>query len=218
MSDPRFLRVVWQGVALALGLLFVIFLSLLGLVEWWVGGQASLPFIGPIGGIGWAAGIGLALLMLLASVFLMVPIASAFSALFLEQVAEAVEVVHYPGPPGRTLGLWEGITEGAGLLILMIVVNLVALALSFALGPLAPVLFMVVNGWLLGREYFLLAALRHMERAEARAFMARNIGQVWLAGTLMAAPLSLPLVNLFVPVLGAATFTHLFQRLRQIQR
>jgi uncharacterized protein involved in cysteine biosynthesis len=207
------LRVVWQGVALALGLLLGIFLCLLGLVEWWVPGQIVLPFIGPIGGVGWAAGIGLALLMLLTSVFLMVPIASAFSSLFLEQVAEAVEDVHYPGPPGRTLSLWEGITEGAGLLILMILLNLVALALSLVVGPLAPLLFMVVNGWLLGREYFLLAALRHMEREEARALMARNIGQVWLAGTLMAAPLSLPLINLFVPVMGAATFTHLFLRL-----
>jgi uncharacterized protein involved in cysteine biosynthesis len=72
----------------------------------------------------------------------------------------------------------------------------------------------VVNGWLLGREYFLLAALRHLEPDAARALMRDNIGQVWLAGTLMAAPLSLPLISLFVPVLGAATFTHLFQRLR----
>ena len=30
----------------------------------------------------------------------------------------------------------------------------------------------------------------------------------------MAAPLSIPLVNLLMPVLGAATFTHLFHRLQ----
>jgi hypothetical protein len=28
----------------------------------------------------------------------------------------------------------------------------------------------------------------------------------------MAVPLAIPVVNLFVPVLGAATFTHLFHR------
>jgi uncharacterized protein involved in cysteine biosynthesis len=38
-------------------------------------------------------------------------------------------------------------------------------------------------------------------------------GKVWLAGILMAAPLSIPLVNLVIPVLGVATFTHLFHRL-----
>lgn len=203
-----------QGIALALGLLVAIYLCFLGVIEWWVPGQLALPFIGQIGGLGWAAGIGSAILMLAVSVFLMVPVASAFSTLFLEQVAEAVEAVHYPGQPAHPLGFWEGLTEGAWLLVLMVVVNLVALALSFVLGPFGPVLFWVVNGWLLGREYFLLAAMRHLKREEARALMARNIWTVWFAGTLMAAPLSLPLVSLVVPVLGAATFTHLFQRLR----
>jgi uncharacterized protein involved in cysteine biosynthesis len=37
--------------------------------------------------------------------------------------------------------------------------------------------------------------------------------QIWVAGILMAVPLSVPLVNLFIPLLGAATFTHLFHRL-----
>ncbi|MBI1173007.1 hypothetical protein GC209_16565 [bacterium] len=214
VPDPRFLRVVLQGVALALGLLVAIYLAFLGLIEWWVPGQITLPFFGPIGGLGWAAGIGSALLMLAVSVFLMVPVASAFSALFLEQVAEAVEAVHYPGQQAHPLGFVASLAEGAGLLALMLVVNLVALAFSFVLGPFGPVLFWVVNGWLLGREYFLMAALRHMGRSEARALMRANMGQIWLAGTLMAAPLTLPLISLFVPVLGAATFTHLFQRLR----
>jgi uncharacterized protein involved in cysteine biosynthesis len=32
---------------------------------------------------------------------------------------------------------------------------------------------------------------------------------IWAAGILMAVPLSVPLLNLLVPVLGAATFTHI---------
>ena len=48
------------------------------------------------------------------------------------------------------------------------------------------------------------------------ALMARHWGTVWLAGVLMAAPLSFPLISLVVPVLGAATFTHLFQRVRTV--
>ncbi len=214
MSDPRFLRVVWQGVALALGLLVALYLALLGLVEWAVPGQISLPFIGTIGGLGWAAGIGSALVMLVLSVFLMGPVASAFSSLFIEQVAEAVEAVHYPRAEGRAQDLWAGLAEGASLLGLTLVVNLVAFGFSFLLGPLSPMLFWVVNGWLLGREYFRMAALRHMGREQAVALMRRHGGTVWLAGTLMAAPLSVPFVGLFVPVLGAATFTHLVQRLR----
>ena len=217
LSDPRFLRVVWQGVGLALALLLGIYLGLLGLVEWAVPGQVSLPFLGPIGGLGLAAGVGLGLVVLIASIFLMVPVAAAFSAMFLDQVADAVEAVHYPGQVAHGVGFWAGLADGLALSGLMVVVNLVAFGFSFVLGPLGPMLFWAVNGWFLGREYFKLAALRHIDRPAAQALMARHRGTVWLAGTLMAAPLSLPLVSLIVPVLGAATFTHLFQRIRSAE-
>ncbi len=36
---------------------------------------------------------------------------------------------------------------------------------------------------------------------------------IMLAGALMAIPLTIPLVGLFIPILGAATFTHLYHRL-----
>ncbi len=215
LPDPRFLRVVVQGVALAVALLVAIFLGLLGLVEWVVPGQISLPFIGPINGLGIAAGVGLAVAVLLASVFLMVPVATAFSAMFLDQVADAVEALHYPGQTAHPTGVLAGLVDGAALSALLVMVNLVAFAFSFVLGPFGPVLFWAVNGWFLGREYFKLAALRHLDKDAARSLMRQNSGTVWLAGTLMAAPLSLPFVSLLVPVLGAATFTHLFQRLRQ---
>jgi CysZ protein len=52
-----------------------------------------------------------------------------------------------------------------------------------------------------------------MGRKAAKALRKRHWLTVWWAGGLMAAPLSIPFVNLLVPVLGAATFTHLFHRL-----
>jgi len=66
---------------------------------------------------------------------------------------------------------------------------------------------------LLGREFFMTVALRRLPRDEARTMRRRNFTTVWMAGTLMAMPLSVPVVNLLVPVLGAATFTHLYHRL-----
>ncbi len=97
--------------------------------------------------------------------------------------------------------------------VLYIVDNLVALVLYFFVGPFGPLLFWAVNGYLLGREYFETVATRRIGRQGAVALRRANAGTVWLAGALMAAPLSLPLVNLFVPVLGVATFTHIFHRL-----
>mgnify|MGYP007061007021 CR=1 FL=1 len=71
----------------------------------------------------------------------------------------------------------------------------------------------VLNGFLLGREYFMLVAMRRLGRPGAVQLRRRHPVAIWVAGTLMAAPLSVPVVNLLVPVLGAATFTHLFHRL-----
>jgi uncharacterized protein involved in cysteine biosynthesis len=70
-----------------------------------------------------------------------------------------------------------------------------------------------MNGFLLGREYFQIAAMRREGREGAKALRKRHIGTIWLAGCLMALPLSIPVVNLLIPVLGAATFTHLYHRL-----
>ncbi|HSF62967.1 MAG TPA: EI24 domain-containing protein, partial [Paracoccaceae bacterium] len=71
------------------------------------------------------------------------------------------------------------------------------------------------NGFLLGREYFTLAAMRRLGRQGARDLRRKHPWRIWIAGTLMAAPLSVPVVNLVIPVLGAATFTHLFHRLNR---
>ena len=71
---------------------------------------------------------------------------------------------------------------------------------------------------MLGREYFMLVAQRRLPRAAVLAMRKRNGLRLWIAGVLMAAPLSIPLVNLLVPVLGVATFTHLFHRLMAEER
>lgn len=81
------------------------------------------------------------------------------------------------------------------------------------LPPLAPLIFLALNGFLLGREYFQLIAARRLGRAGARALRRRHAATIWLAGALMALPLLVPVVNLLVPVIGAATFTHLYHRL-----
>jgi uncharacterized protein involved in cysteine biosynthesis len=152
--------------------------------------------------------------MLGLSVFLMVPVASAFSGLFIEDIADAVEDRHYPGlPPVTPVRLGDSLVASLNFLGLVIAANVLALVLYIFAGPFIPVVFWAVNGWLLGREYFTLVATRRIGREGAKALRAQNSGRIWLAGILMAAPLSVPLVNLVIPVLGVATFTHLFHRM-----
>lgn len=219
MLDRRFLGVLFGGVALALALLGGVYLGLVWLVGWLVPDSFALPIIGTVtwvdDALSWAS-LGL---MLGLSVFLMVPVASMFTGLFLDIVADAVEEKHYPalGPAPRVP---FGVTfrDSLSFLGVLVAVNAIALILYLFVGPFAPVLFWVVNGYLLGREYFQLTALRRLGRDGARAARRRHAIPVFLAGVLMAIPLTVPVVNLLVPVLGAATFTHLYHRLESAGR
>ena len=214
LSDRRFLGVLALGVGLTVGLLVLFYLAFVLVIGWVLPDAFSLPWIGEItwveNAVGWAA----VPLFLVLSIFLMVPVASAFMGIFLEQVADAVEDVHYPRlPPARPIPILEGIADGAKFLGVVIGVNLLALVAYLIFAPVAPILFWVVNGFLLGREYGQLVALRRTDGPGARAFRRRNSGTLFLAGVLMAVPLTIPVVNLLVPILGAATFTHLYHML-----
>jgi uncharacterized protein involved in cysteine biosynthesis len=214
IGDPRFRRVMGLGVLLALALLAAVYAGFLVLINSFVPGTIDLIFVGPITGIDALLGWGSLFLMLGLSVFLMVPVASAFSGLFLEEIADAVEDRHYPGlPPVTPVRLGDSLVDSLNFLGLVIAANVLALVLYIFAGPFIPVVFWAVNGWLLGREYFTLVATRRLGREGAKALRAQNSGRIWLAGILMAAPLSVPLVNLVIPVLGVATFTHLFHRM-----
>ncbi|KAF0113028.1 MAG: hypothetical protein FD150_2178 [Rhodobacteraceae bacterium] len=219
LGDRRFRRVVGLGILLSLALLFAAYILFVQAIWWLSPDTVDLPVIGPVSGVetflGWAS----LFLMIGLSVFLMVPVASAFTGFFLEDVADAVEDRHYPGlPPATPLSLGEGLRQSANFLGVVIAVNLGALFLYPFVGPGIPLVFWAVNGFLLGREYFSLVALRRLPATEVKAMRRRNRWTLWAAGTLMAAPLSVPVLNLVIPVLGVATFTHLFHRLANAGR
>ena len=214
LGDPAFLGVLGLGIGLTVLLLLAFYLGFVGLISWFVPESFSLPWIGEItwvdNALSWAA----VPLMLVLSAFLMVPVASAFTGLFLDRIAAAVEARHYSHlPPGRDIGIIEGLGDGLKFLGVLIAANIAALILYLLFAPAAPFIFWGLNGFLLGREYAQMVALRRSDAAGARAFRRRHSGTIFAAGVLMAVPLTVPVLNLFVPVLGAATFTHLYHRL-----
>ena len=171
-------------------------------------------------GLGLALGdllsFGSLIFMVVLSAFLMVPVASAITSMFLDEVAQAVEDRHYPAlPPARRTSLGEAIRDTVKFLGVLILTNTLALALYALFTPAAPLIFWALNGYLLGVEYFTLAAMRRLDRQRVRELRRRHLLTIWLAGILMAMPLSVPLVNLLIPILGAATFTHIFHEIRR---
>lgn len=214
LSDSRFRRVLWFGIALTVALLFGIYALLLAGINSLDAEVLTLPLVGEITWVKDLLGWGSILLMIVLSFFLMVPVASAFTGLFLEDVARAVERKHYPSLPSPPrIPFRENLTDSLNFLGLLLVVNVLALGVYAFLNVFSPLVFWAINGYLLGREYFQMAAMRRLGRARAKALYKQNWVEIWLAGVLMAIPLTIPLINLLIPILAAATFTHMFHRL-----
>ena len=215
LGDPRFRKVLFLGIGLGFALLVAFFAALMWLLNAMLGPEATLPFIGEVTWlndlVSWTALIS----MIILSVFLMVPVASAITSLFLDDVADAVENRHYRHlPKAERVPLGDAVIDTFSFLGVLILANLFALILYVFFPPFAVFIFWGLNGFLLGREYFTLAAMRREGRDRAKDLRKRHLGKIWIAGTLMAMPLSLPLVNLVIPILGAATFTHLYHQIQ----
>ena len=69
------------------------------------------------------------------------------------------------------------------------------------------------NAYLLGREYFELAAMRFRPVAEARAMRRHFALPVYLAGLSIAGFVAIPLLNLFTPLFATALMARLHKRL-----
>ncbi len=212
-GDPRFRRVLWWSIGLTAAALVAVSWAALVLLGWVMPDTVSLPWIGPVGFLDDVAFWGALGLMLALSVVLMVPTAAAVVGFFLDDVSAAVEARYYPAlPPVREAPLATQIGDALLFFALVVGVNAVALVIYLTVPPLAPFVFWLVNGFLLGREYFSLVAVRRLGRVEAAALARREFWRIWLAGTAMAVPMSVPVLNLVVPILGVAVFTHQFHR------
>ncbi|MFO8126850.1 EI24 domain-containing protein [Yoonia sp.] len=211
LPDPRFRSVLWRGIGLTIALLIGLYAGLLWLIEWLTEEPITLPGVGEVTWVGDLLGWGSLGLIIVMSIFLMVPVASAITSIFLDEVAQAVEDKHFSSLPDVPhVSFWDGLRDTVNFLAVLIAANIFAFVL-YAIFPFAAIfIFYALNGFLLGQEYFQLAAMRRIGRARAKELRKQHQLKIWLAGCLMAVPLSFPLVNLVIPILGAATFTHLF--------
>ena len=216
-DDPKFRRVLWRGMGLTIVLLIAACLLVNFGINQLLSSAWAANLIGDQSWLGALINIGGALFTIALSIWLMVPVTSAIIALFLDEVAQAVEARHYPHLPKQTATkLQDQILVGIRFLGILLLANIGALILSMIVPLLGPFVFWATNGYLMGREYFQMAAMRRLPRAQAQELFQRHQGSIWTAGILMAIPMSIPLVGLFIPILGAATFTHQFERLRAL--
>jgi CysZ protein len=140
----------------------------------------------------------------------MAPVAALFAGLFLDRVAAAVEARHYPeDSPGKPLSGAQAVVTALQFGIITLLVYLAVLPLVFFV--IGSVVLVLANGYLISREYFELAAARHMPVDEARQLRRRNAPKILIAGLLPAIAGMVPFLNLAMPLFATSYFVHLFK-------
>lgn len=212
LFTPEFRGVFFKSLGLTLLALIGLWFGLKEVFDW-----LALPWIDQLlpGFPSWAgwltfivavlAGIGLALGLAL----LIAPVTAIVAGLFLDDVAEVIERTDYSNdPPGKPVPLPRSIALSLKFFGVVILGNIVALLLLLVPG-INIAAFFLVNGYLLGREFFEFAAMRFRSEADAKALRRKHAATVFLAGMLIAAFLAIPLVNLLTPPFAAAMMVHL---------
>ncbi|NRG16563.1 sulfate transporter family protein [Rhizobiales bacterium] len=203
--QPAFRAIFWKSLGFTLAALFLIWIALNGLVA----GFVDLPYpwldtaLSILTGVGAFIGLG----------FLVAPVTAMFAAIFQDDIALIVEREDYPADgPGRAMPLPESIWLTVKFTGIVILANIFALMLLLVPG-INLVAFFLVNGYLLGREFFEFAATRFMPQADAKALRRAHGATVFLAGLVIAGVLAVPILNLVTPIFATIFMVHLYKRL-----
>ena len=218
--SPPMRSILWRSIGLALVLITVLAIALQRLLSWlatsgenWA--EAALGSVAhtPLYVLAWIISVAAGLGIVFGAVFLMPAITSLVASVFVDEVADHVEREHYPAErPGVALPFGLAMHEGVKTALLTILVYLIALPFVFVAG-VGFIAFFIATAWLLGREYFQLAAMRFRSPEEAKAMRRDNAATIFTAGLIIAAFVSIPVVNLATPLFGMAFMVHMHKLL-----
>ncbi|MGH6859022.1 MAG: sulfate transporter family protein [Phyllobacterium sp.] len=215
---PEFRTALWKSLGLTVLLLVGAWFGLRALFE-----SLAWPFVDQMlptlpawaGWIGFAAGVLASIGLALGLALLVAPVTAIVAGLFLDDVAEIVEREDYPlDPKGRPLPTVRSFILSAKFLGVVVFGNIVALLLLLIPG-VNIIAFFIVNGYLLGREFFEFAAMRFRPEMEAKALRSKHATSVFLGGLVIAAFMAIPLLNLLTPLFAAAMMVHLHKAVAQ---
>ena|SRR5689334_11423726 len=220
LFSPPLRAVLWKSIGLALALIVVVGMAFERLIVHLVDlGSASAeatlgsPAHWPVSAVAWLLSIAAGLGIIAGSIMLMPAVTAMVGSFFADAIADEVEREHYPAdPPGKAVPLWLAVWEGSKTALLALVVYLCAAPLLLFAG-FGAMIFFLATAYVLGREYFELAAMRLRPRAEAKALRRRHAAPIYVGGLFIAAFVSIPIVNLATPLFAMAFMVHLHKRL-----
>ena len=204
LFTPPFRAVLFKCVAFTIGLLALLIIG----VEWTFSHFVHWPdWIETA--IEWLGGLTL----VVGSIFLIPPVTSLIAGLYLDDIAATVERERYPSdPPGKELPALDAIGLALKFFVVVLLVNILALFLLLVPG-VNLIAFYLGNGYLLGREYFELAAMRHLPPAEVKELRKVNRLTVLLCGVIIAGLASVPILNFVTPLFATSFMVRIYKDL-----
>lgn len=220
MFTRPFRTVLLKSVGLAVALLAVLVIVLYRLLAWlsttgetWAEGTLGPLAHGPLAALGWVLALALGFGLFAGAIFLMPAVTALVASFFGDEIAEQVERRHYPlEPAGAAPPLGRAILEGVKTAALAVLIYLCC-APFLLLAGFGAVMFFLATAYLLGREYFDLAAMRFHPVADAKALRRQNRAMILIAGMFIAGFVSIPILNLATPLFGTAFMVHIHKRL-----
>jgi CysZ protein len=220
MFSPPFRSVLIKSILLALVMIVLFGIGLHRVLSWlaenggvWAEGALGSGAQGPLSWALWLMSIAAGLGIIIGGVFLMPAVTAFVGSFFVDDIAEQVERKYYPNDPaGKALPFFRAISEGAKTALFAVMVYLCALPFLLVAG-IGLVMLFLAAAYLLGREYFELAAMRFRPVAEAKSFRKSHQGSVFAAGMLIALFVSIPIINLATPLFAMALMVHMHKKL-----
>ena len=220
MLSPPMRAILWKSVGLSLAMIVVAGIGLQHLLTWfagsgemWIEASVGPGYHAAVNALAWIISIAAGLGIVAGAVFLMPAITILVASFFVDDIADHVEREYYPAErPGTALPVGIATVEGVRSALLAVLIYLIALPLVFVAGA-GVIVFFIATAWLLGREYFQLAAMRFRSPADAKAMRKQNAAFVFAGGLVIAAFVSIPIVNLATPLFGMAFMVHVHKRL-----
>lgn len=201
--DPLSRGVVWRGVFGAAAV-FVVLWTLVG----WGLTQARLT---DVAWLDWALDLLGGVAVVVVSWMLFPAAVIAVSGFFIDKVVDRTEAIYYPDlPPPHRLPLTMEIAAALRLFGTAVLANMLALPVYLTTPGLNLPLYLAINGWIAGREYFELAAHRRLPPADAAGLRRARPARAFFAGVCVVALSTVPLLNLLTPVIAGAFFVHIF--------
>jgi CysZ protein len=225
MFSPPSRWVLLKSAGLALAVIVLLAVGLHRLLVWlasagahWAETMFGISAPAPISIVLWVLSIAAGIGIIVGSVFLMPAVTALVGSFFVDDVALEVERVHYPAEPvGTPLPLALALVEGTKTALLAVLVYIIAVPFLLFAGA-GVIIFFLASAYLLGREYFELAAMRHRPVAQAKQLRRDHQNTVFLAGILIAAFVSIPVVNLATPLFAMALMVHVHHRITNPKR